>query len=115
MVTTVVFGTAAGVQAAQPGEGVTVKPARATWDTGWFQTEIYIKALEALGYDVDRPTTLDNPPFYQAVAQGDVDFWVNGWFPLHNTYKKDFQSGATTVGYVAKGGALQGYLIDKKT
>lgn len=104
---------AASVRAAEPGEGVTVEPARATWDTGWFQTEIYIKALEELGYDVERPTTLDNPPFYQSVAQGDVDFWVNGWFPLHNTYKKTFEKGASTVGYVAKGGALQGYLVDK--
>ena len=101
--------------ASMPGEGVTVKPARATWDTGWFQTEIYIKALEELGYDVQRPTTLDNPPFYQAVAQGDVHFWVNGWFPLHNTYRKTFEKGASTVGYVAKGGALQGYLVDKAT
>ena len=102
-------------QAAEPGEGVTVKPARATWDTGWFQTEVYIKALEALGYDVRRPTTLDNPPFYQAVAQGDVDFWVNGWFPLHNTYRSTFEKGASTVGHVAKGGALQGYLVDKRS
>jgi len=98
-----------------PGEGKTVTPARATWDTGWFQTEIYIKALEALGYDVERPKTLDNPPFYQAVGQGDVDFWVNGWFPLHNSYRDTFEPGATLVGHVAKGGALQGYLVDKKT
>lgn len=98
-----------------PGEGKTVKIARATWDTGWFQTAIYIDALKKLGYKVDGPITLDNPPFYQAVGQGDVDFWVNGWFPLHNTYKKDFEPGATTIGYVAKGGALQGYLVDKKT
>ncbi len=98
-----------------PGTGKTVKPARATWDTGWFQTEIYIKAIEKLGYNVQPPVTLGNPAFYQAVGQGDVDFWVNGWFPLHNTYKKNFQPGAETIGYVAKGGALQGYLIDKKT
>jgi len=101
--------------ASMPGKGVTVKPARATWDTGWFQTEVYIKALQALGYEVKRPTTLDNPPFYQAVAQGDIDFWVNGWFPLHNTYEKTFMKGASKTGYVAKGGALQGYLVDKKT
>jgi len=108
--------SAGAAQAQQlPGEGVTVKPARATWDTGWFQTEVYSQALEALGYSVRRPTTLDNPPFYSAVAQGDVHFWVNGWFPLHNTYRKDFEPGATVVGYVAKGGALQGYLVDKKT
>jgi glycine betaine/proline transport system substrate-binding protein len=106
--------TSAGAQEL-PGEGVSVKSARATWDTGWFQTEIYIKALEELGYDVGRPTTLDNPPFYQAVGQGDVDFWVNGWFPLHNTYQEHFEGKASLVGHVAKGGALQGYLIDRET
>ena len=99
--------------AAGPGDGVTVTPARATWDTGWFQTAIYSRALEALGYDVGQPKSLDNPVFYQAVASGDVDFWVNGWFPLHNSYEDDFGKGAETVGYVAKGGALQGYLVDK--
>ncbi|WP_435100114.1 glycine betaine/L-proline ABC transporter substrate-binding protein ProX [Arhodomonas sp. AD133] len=106
-----------GVTLAQelPGEGKTVRMARATWDTGWFQTEVYTQALEALGYRVDRPITLDNPPFYQSVGQGDVDLWVNGWFPLHNTYREAFEPGATIVGYVAEGGALQGYLIDKKT
>lgn len=114
-VAALIFPAAGADAASMPGRGITVKPARATWDTGWFQTEIYIKALEALGYDVERPTTLENPAFYQAVAQGDVDFWVNGWFPLHNTYEKTFKSGAKKLGYVAKGGALQGYLVDKKT
>src|SRR3546814_65760 len=89
--------------------------ARATWDTGWWPAEIYKQLLEKLGYEVGEVTTLDNPPFYQAVAQGDVDFWVNGWFPLHNTYEDTFSQGAEKVGYLAKGGALQGYLIDKKT
>ncbi|MEX0923466.1 MAG: glycine betaine/L-proline ABC transporter substrate-binding protein ProX [Rhodovibrionaceae bacterium] len=98
-----------------PGEGKTVNMARATWDTGWFQAEVYTQALEELGYEVEGPTTLDNPPFYQSVGQGDVDLWVNGWFPLHNSYEDAFEEGADKVGYVAKGGALQGYLVDKKT
>ena len=98
-----------------PGEGVTVDMARATWDTGWFQAEVYRQLLEDLGYDVPRVTTLDNPPFYQSVGQGDMDLWVNGWFPLHNTYEEAFSDGATKIGYVAEGGALQGYLVDKKT
>jgi glycine betaine/proline transport system substrate-binding protein len=98
-----------------PGDGKTVKMARATWDTGWFPAAIYKRALEKLGYEVPKITTLDNPPFYQAVGQGDLDLWVNGWFPLHNSYKDAFQAGATTIGYVAKGGAVQGYLVDKKT
>jgi len=98
-----------------PGAGKTIKPARATWNNEWVGTEIYIKALQKLGYNVERPVTLENPTFYQAVGQGDVDFWVNGWFPLHNTYTKAFGNNAEVIGYMVKGGALQGYMIDKKT
>ncbi len=98
-----------------PGKGKTIRMARATWDTGWWQADIYKQLLEKLGYNIGTVTTLKNPAFYQAVGQGDVDMWVNGWFPTHNTYKKAFQPGAKEIGYVAKGGALQGYLIDKKT
>ena len=106
---------AAPVATAQegPGAGTTVRMAQATWDTGWFHAEIYKQMLEKLDYTVDGPTTLDNPPFYQAVAQGDLDLWVNGWFPLHNTYESTYSQGAQLVGAVAKGGALEGYLVDK--
>jgi len=97
----------------QPGEGTTINMAQATWDTGWFHAEIYKQLFEELGYNVEGPTTLDNPPFYQAVAQGDMDLWVNGWFPLHNSYEDVFSQGAEIVGAVAKGGALEGYLVDK--
>jgi len=99
----------------EPGDGTTVAMARATWDTGWFQAEVYRQMLAELGYRIPRVVTLDNPPFYQSVAQGDMHLWVNGWFPLHDSYEDDFQPGARKIGYVAKGGALQGYLIDKKT
>jgi glycine betaine/proline transport system substrate-binding protein len=95
-----------------PGEGVTVQMGQATWDTGWFHAEIYKQLLGELGYTVEGPTTLDNPPFYQAVSQGDMHLWVNGWFPLHNTYEDTFATGAELVGAVAEGGALEGYLVN---
>lgn len=98
-----------------PGEGITLHMAQPTWDTEWFQAQVYRKLLERLGYTVGDPVALDNPPFYQAVAQGDVDFWASGWFPLHNTYLPEIEGKARRVGMVAKGGALQGYLIDRKT
>ncbi len=98
-----------------PGKGKTIKMAQATWDTGWWQAEIYKQLFEKLGYNIGTVTTLKNPVFYQAVGQGDVDLWVNGWFPTHNSYTKAFKPGAKEIGYVAKGGALQGYLVDKKT
>ncbi len=97
----------------RPGEGVKITMAQPTWDTGWFQTAIYSQMLRELGYDVTEPMTLDNPAFYQSVAFGDVTMWVDGWFPLHNTYRDTFEQGAEIVGAIAKGGALQGYLVDK--
>lgn len=99
--------------ASMPGEGTTVDMARATWDTGFWQAEVYSQLLEELGYDVSDPTTLDAPAFYQAVALGEVDLWVNGWFPLHNSYEDTFTDGAEKVGMSVEAGALQGYLIDK--
>lgn len=96
-----------------PGAGKVVRPARATWNTGWFQAEIYVRALERLGYDVKRPVTLDNQAFYQAVDTGEVDFWVNGWFPLHAGLRTKGNRNSRVTGYVVRGGALQGYLVDR--
>ncbi|MFC4353236.1 glycine betaine/L-proline ABC transporter substrate-binding protein ProX [Fodinicurvata halophila] len=110
-----VMGASAVSAQDEPGDGVSVSPARPTWDTGWFTTAIYNEMLRELGYEVADPTTLDNPAFYQSVAQGDVDFWVEGWFPLHNTYEDAFSDGAEKIGMVAEGGALQGYLVDKES
>ncbi|SFN79944.1 glycine betaine/proline transport system substrate-binding protein [Cohaesibacter marisflavi] len=109
-----VFAYAApSIAADMPGEGVTIKMGQATWDTGWFHSEIYSQLFQKLGYSVDGPTTLDVPAFYQSVAFGDLDLWVNGWFPLHDTYKPAFEDTASIVGAVAEKGALQGYLVDK--
>ena len=91
--------------------------ARATWDTGWFQAEIYKQLFERLGYKVEGPKTLDNPEFYEGVAKGETDLWVNGWFPLHDSFLEDegVADNVEVVGFEVKGGALQGYLIDKRT
>lgn len=98
-----------------PGKGKTVRPGRATWTTGFFQEALYSRALEELGYKVDKAKDLSNPIFYQAVTQGDVDFWANGWFPLHDAQiPKNFDAKAQKVGYVAKSGGLSGYLVSKK-
>ncbi|MDX6749596.1 glycine betaine/L-proline ABC transporter substrate-binding protein ProX [Geminicoccaceae bacterium 1502E] len=106
----------AGAQAAElPGEGREIRLARVNWDGAWFASSVYRRVLEKLGYEVERPVTLDNPPFYSSVAQGDVDFWVDGWFPLHDTYESTFTRGAEKIGYLVKAGALQGYLVDKKS
>lgn len=99
----------------KPGDGVTVKPGRATWDTGFFQEAIVRKGLEELGYKVKKAKDLANPIFYKSLAMGDLDYWTNGWFPLHNgQLPKNFDKKAAKYGYVVKAGGLQGYLVSKE-
>ena len=91
-----------------------VRLARATWDTGWFQAEVYRLLLERLGYQVDGPTTMDNPEFYAAVVEGEVDLWANGWFPAHDVFIPD-GAPVSVVGTIVDDGALQGYFVDAAT
>ena len=98
-----------------PGKGVKVQPARATWNTGYFQEALVRAGLEELGYNVKKPKELQNPLFYQSLALGDVDYWANGWFPVHEgQLPKNFYDKGEKVGYVVKSGGLQGYLVSKK-
>ena len=91
--------------------------ARSTGETGWFQTEVVKQLLEKLEYQVSQPQTKDNLDFYAEVATGKIDLWVNGWFPLHNPFLKleGVKGKVETVGYLIKGGGIQGYLIDAKS
>lgn len=96
-----------------------VNIARATWDTGWFQTEIFRLLLEELGYTTAEPHVMGNDNFYREVAQGKFDMWANGWFPLHNSHinklNNDIRWNVEPIGSQVRGGALQGYLVDKRT
>ena len=111
-----VGGTAPVTSATEtPGEGIILNPARATWNTGFFQEALIRRAMEDLGYTVNKPKDLQNPIFYKSVTLGDVDYWANGWFPMHNAQlPKDFDEKAEKVGYVAKAGGMGGYLVSKR-
>lgn len=95
-------------------EPPTIRMARATWDTGWFQAEIYRQLFHRLGYQVEGPVTMENADFYDAVAAGEVDLWVNGWFPLHENLIDD-DDPVELVGTQVDSGALQGYFVDIAT
>ena len=92
-----------------------VRMAKANWDTGYFQAEVYKQALEKMGYKVTEPKAMKPSVFYVAAAAGDLDLWVNGWFGTHDTYIKEAKGKVKAVGNVMPKGGLQGYLIDKKS
>jgi glycine betaine/proline transport system substrate-binding protein len=108
------LGGSALAQEEQPGKGVRVQPAVATWESALPIEAIFRVLLEELGYDVQPAQAVSNPIFYQAVTQGDVDYWANGWFPIHNgQVPRNFEENASRVGTIVDNGAIQGYLVDK--
>ncbi|MGC9506043.1 glycine betaine/L-proline ABC transporter substrate-binding protein ProX [Baaleninema sp.] len=98
-------------------KAATVRMARSTWETGWFQAEIVKQLIEELGYEVSGPYTSETEDFYQAAARGEVDLWANGWFPAHNLFlqQEDVRDRVVETGLNIEEGVLQGYIIDLPT
>ena len=105
----------AAISISTMAQATEIRMAKADWDTGYFQAEVYKQALEKMGYMVDEPKAMKPSVFYLAAAAGDLDLWVNGWFGTHDNYIKEAKGKVKAVGNVMAKGGLQGYLVDKKT
>ncbi len=107
------WGTQAG---ALPGKGVSVQPLKSSIAEETFQTLLVMKALEALGYDVKPIKEIEYAAGHIAIANGDATFLADHWDPLHiDFFEKAGGDGKIFREGIYSGGALQGYLIDKKT
>ncbi len=111
-----------GGDTAMPGEGASITMAKADWVTEDPNAYVAHNLLEELGYDVTDPADLELGPAnaYIAMAQGDADFWINSWYPGHNSWlANELPDGSTVgdhltvVGEMMMAGGLQGYLITK--
>lgn len=99
-----------------PGKGITVTPIKSSLAEETFQTELVMRALEKLGYDVKPMKIAEYNLIFQALANGDVTFMADGWFPMHDTFYKGVDGDKTLYRqgvYIDNG--IQGYLIDKAT
>ena len=99
-----------------PGKGKSVKPCYNGIVEELFQLLVVNKGLERLGYDVREPMELEITAMHLAVGQGDADYNANSWIPMHNAFYKRVggESTVTRIGTLVEG-AVQGYLVDKKT
>ncbi|MCY3649018.1 MAG: hypothetical protein F4Y99_06035 [Acidimicrobiaceae bacterium] len=105
-------------------EDRTVNMARADWNSGFMQAEIYAQLIGELGYTVTDPAdhTLRPYSFYPALDSGQYDLWANGWFPTHDRYLTaetvaglEYDRSIEAVGNQVAGGGREGYMIDKAT
>jgi glycine betaine/proline transport system substrate-binding protein len=101
-----------------PGKGVKVQPVDQGLIEEQFQYEVLIAGLEELGYEVKPILHMAGEVVtsHLAVGRGDADFYAVHWDPLHLKFYQKAGGGTTMlkVGELTPG-ALQGYLIDKKT
>ena len=112
------LGLAGAAHAADPmpGKGVQVQPLKSSIAEETFQTQLVMKALEKLGYEVKPIKEVEYPTAHIAIANGDATFMADHWNPMH----ADFYKNAGGDDKLARKGvysdnAAQGYLIDKKT
>lgn len=100
----------------QPGKGITVKPVQSAIAEETFQTLLVSRALEKLGYSVEKPSEVDYNVAYTTIAAGDATYIATNWKPLHDDM---YASAGGDNKFYRQGtfvqGAAQGYLIDKKT
>lgn len=101
---------------ALPGKGVKVQPIQSSIAEERFQTQLVVRGLQKLGYDVQPIKEIEYATGFVAIANGDATFLAVDWVPLHNDFYKNaggdakFYRQGTYVNNSA-----QGYLIDKKT
>ncbi|MGJ7543765.1 glycine betaine/L-proline ABC transporter substrate-binding protein ProX [Variovorax sp. LT1R16] len=99
-----------------PGKGVTVQPLKSSLAEEAFQTLLVMRGLEQLGYTVEPMKDLEPATEHLAIANGDATFMTNHWSLLHADFYKNSGGDAKLwrKGVYADG-AVQGYLIDRKT
>jgi len=100
----------------RPGEGVVVTPLKSSIAEETFQTLLVSRALEELGFEVETIRELEYPAAHIAIANGDGTFLADHWYPMHiDFFEKAGGEDKLFRSNVYSGGALSGYLIDKKT
>lgn len=99
-----------------PGKGIEIQPLKSSIAEETFQTELVMKALEALGYTVKPIKEVEYPTAHIAIANGDATFMADHWNPMHADFYKNAGGDAKLSRKgVYSDNAAQGYLIDKKT
>lgn len=99
-----------------PGKGVKVLPLQSSLAEETFQTQLVVRALAELGYEVQPIEEIEYPLAHLTVANGDATFMANHWNPHHaEFYKSAGGEARLSREGVFVSGAAQGYMIDKKT
>jgi len=99
-----------------PGEGIKITPQASTTAEEYFAAYIMEAGLEALGYEVQDKLIAQVQLSIISVCNGDSDYYISLWWPLHKAFWEQGGGDANCqrIGKMTAG-ALQGYLIDKKS
>ena len=92
------------------------RPGRANWDTFWFAGQVVQIGLEKLGYEIDGPTTAEQPgPASPRSAKAISTTKPTLYGPNHKGQVEKQGDKVELVGPIMSPGSISGYLIDRKT
>ncbi len=99
-----------------PGEGVKVTPGFGQIPEEYFAAYIMEAGLEALGYEIQDEVIAQVQLSILSTCAGDSDYYISLWWPLHTAFWQEGggDDNCQRVGTMTSG-ALQGYLVDKKS
>ena len=87
-----------------PGKGITVQPIQSTISEESFQTQLVARALEKLGYTVNKTSEVDYNVGYTSIASGDATFTAVNWQPLHDDM---YAAAGGDKSFIARGYSLR--------
>ncbi|WP_158737135.1 glycine betaine ABC transporter substrate-binding protein [Alteribacillus sp. YIM 98480] len=80
---------ASGGNEGSPGSGETINIGVTPWSSTVPPTEVAALILEDMGYEVER-TEADVGGVFTGLSRGDLDVFMDGWFPMHKNYIEQF-------------------------
>lgn len=91
-----------------------IKIIRPSWDSAWFNAEVFRALIHELGYQVSEPETMETSVIYEALADGTKDLFFHFNPKQHHIYfNKKVTENIDKVGYLVKHQVIRGFLIDK--
>lgn len=91
---------------AAPEDAEPIEMGWIAWDENIANTFLWKEILEREGYEVNE-TQLDAGPVFTGIAQGDLDVFLDAWFPLtHEDYREQYGDDMEDLGVWYDGAVL---------
>ncbi|MGE4248874.1 MAG: glycine betaine/L-proline ABC transporter substrate-binding protein ProX [Parvibaculaceae bacterium] len=109
------FSDGIAIAAETPGKGIKATAIGTTTTNTAFVNRIVETGLRELGFEIGEYKEASTSNMVLAVGMGDADYTAAYWSPLYEAFRQKAGADNMVLLGAMTPGAIQGYLIDKKT